>query len=45
MGQDEKVMAGEMHRISLWLGGLVLAIGGLYYFFVHRHMKQEKPDR
>ncbi len=45
MGQDEKVMAGEMHRISLWLGGLVLAIGGLYYFFVHRHMQQEKPDR
>jgi membrane protein DedA with SNARE-associated domain len=39
MGQDEKVMAGEMHRISLWLGGLMVCIGGLYYFFVHRHMK------
>ena len=21
MGQDEKLMAGEMHRITLWLGG------------------------
>jgi membrane protein DedA with SNARE-associated domain len=38
-GQDEKLMAGELHRISLWLGGVVLALGGLYYFFVHRHMK------
>jgi len=39
MGQDEKLMQGEMHRISLWLGGAMLALGGLYYFFVHRHMK------
>ena len=38
MGQDEKVMAGELHRISLWLGGAMLVLGGLYYFFVHRHM-------
>lgn len=42
MGQDEQVMAGEMHKISLWLGGLMLVIGGLYYFFVHRHMKADK---
>ena len=40
MGQDEKVMAGELHRISLWLGGAVLVLGGLYYFFVHRHMRR-----
>lgn len=39
MGQDEKLMAGEMHRITLWLGGAMLLLGGLYYFFVHRHMK------
>jgi membrane protein DedA with SNARE-associated domain len=38
-GQDEKLMAGEMHRITLWLGGVVLALGVIYYFFVHRHMK------
>src|SRR6185295_5234162 len=43
MGQDEKLMAGEMHRISLWLGGAMLGLGALYYFFVHRHMKG-KPE-
>lgn len=43
MGEDEKVMAGELHRISLWLGGAMLVLGGLYYFFVHRHMKK-KPE-
>jgi membrane protein DedA with SNARE-associated domain len=38
-GQDEKLMAGNLHRISLWLGGAMLVLGGMYYFFVHRHMK------
>jgi membrane protein DedA with SNARE-associated domain len=42
MGQDEKVMKGELHQISLWLGGAMLVLGGLYYFFVHRHMKEAK---
>jgi membrane protein DedA with SNARE-associated domain len=41
MGQDEKLMKGEMHRISLWLGGAMLALGGMYYFFVYRKMKAE----
>ncbi len=41
MGQDEKLMKGELHRISLWLGGAMLVLGGLYYFFVHRHMKKQ----
>jgi membrane protein DedA with SNARE-associated domain len=40
MGQDEKLMAGELHRISLWLGCAMLALGTMYYFFVHRHMKK-----
>ena len=40
MGQDEKLMRGELHRITLWLGGAMLVLGGLYYFFVHRHMKR-----
>ena len=43
MGQDEKLMKGELHRISLWLGGAMLALGAMYYLFVHRHMK-ESPD-
>jgi membrane protein DedA with SNARE-associated domain len=38
MGEDEKLMQGELHRITLWLGGAMLVMGGLYYFFVHRHM-------
>jgi membrane protein DedA with SNARE-associated domain len=38
MGQDDQLMKGEYHRITLWLGGAVLVLGGLYYFFVHRHM-------
>jgi membrane protein DedA with SNARE-associated domain len=42
-GQDEKLMHGDLRRMALWLGVSALALGGLYYFFVHRHMKQ-KPD-
>jgi membrane protein DedA with SNARE-associated domain len=39
-GQDEELMRGSVHRISLWVGGLTLLIGALYYFFVHRHMRR-----
>jgi membrane protein DedA with SNARE-associated domain len=39
MGQDEQLMKGELHRVSLWLGGAMVVLGGMYYFFVHRHMK------
>ena len=41
-GQDEKLMSGEVHRLTLWLGGAMLVLGGLYYFFVHRHMREKK---
>ncbi len=41
MGQDEKLMQGEMHRITVWLGGAMLVLGGLYYFFVHRQMHRK----
>jgi membrane protein DedA with SNARE-associated domain len=40
MGQDEKLMAGQLHRVSLWLAGAMLVLGGIYYFFVHRHMRK-----
>lgn len=40
MGQDESLMKGEYHRITLWLAGAMVVLGGLYYFFVHRHMKK-----
>jgi len=41
MGQDEQLMKGEYHRVTLWLAGAMLVLGGLYYFFVHRHMKKK----
>ncbi|MDB6023000.1 MAG: DedA family protein [Pedosphaera sp.] len=39
MGQDEKLMKGQYHQIVLWVGGAMIVLGGIYYFFVHRHMK------
>lgn len=39
-GADEQLMKGELRSLTLWLGGAMLVLGGLYYFFVHRHMKQ-----
>ena len=41
MGQDEKLMKGELHAITLWLGGAMLVLGGLYYFFVYRQMHRK----
>jgi hypothetical protein len=32
-------MKGEYHRIAIWLAGIMVVLGGLYYFFVHRQMK------
>lgn len=37
-GQDEQLMKGELHRITLWLGGAMVFLAVVYYFFVHRHM-------
>jgi membrane protein DedA with SNARE-associated domain len=39
MGQDEQLMKGELHRISIWLVGILTVLGALYYFLVHRYMK------
>jgi membrane protein DedA with SNARE-associated domain len=44
MGKDEKLMAGELHRITLYLAAAMLALGGLYYFFVHRQMKKKMTN-
>ena len=38
-GQDEALMKGELHRVTLWVVGAFLVLGGIYYLFVHRHMK------
>src|SRR5438132_1181636 len=42
MGQDEKLMRGELRHLTMWLAGAALCLGGLYYFFVHRHMRAQK---
>jgi membrane protein DedA with SNARE-associated domain len=39
MGQDQQLMKGEAHRVSLWVGGAMLILGTMYYLFVHRQMK------
>src|SRR6478736_2657392 len=36
------ISKGEMHKVTFWLVGFVGVVGVLYYFFVHRHMKQAK---
>ncbi len=45
MGQDERLMQGELHRISLWLIGILAVLGAMYYFLVHRFMKPGKKDQ
>lgn len=42
-GQDPDLMAGQLRHVTMWLGGAALVMGGLYYFFVHRHL-QKKAD-
>lgn len=41
-GQDEALMKGELHRITLWAVAAFVVLGVVYYFFVHRHMKAEE---
>lgn len=38
-GQDMALMRGDLHALALWVGGGALALGGIYWFFVHRHMQ------
>ena len=41
-GQDQALMNGELHSITLWAAGLLAVLGVIYYFFVHRHMQAAK---
>ena len=41
-GQDEALMRGELHSITLWGAGVLGLLGAIYWFFVHRHMQAEK---
>jgi membrane protein DedA with SNARE-associated domain len=44
MGQDLQQTEHMTHTLTIWVGGLMLAIGGLYYFFVHRQMKHKPVE-
>ncbi|HZP12136.1 MAG TPA: DedA family protein [Nevskiaceae bacterium] len=41
-GKDEALMRGDLHRITLWLAGAVVVLGGLYYAFVQRTIKNAR---
>jgi membrane protein DedA with SNARE-associated domain len=41
-GQDEALLNGELHRITLWVGGVLLFLGTIYYLFVHRQMRAHR---
>ena len=43
-GQDEALMHGELHRVTRWVAGAFVVLGAMYYLFVHRQMKETKPD-
>jgi membrane protein DedA with SNARE-associated domain len=39
-GKDEALRNGDMTAITFWLAGLVVVLGSLYYFLVHRQMRR-----
>ncbi len=38
-GQDPALLAGDLHRITLWLIGAIAVLGALYWVFVYRYMR------
>lgn len=42
-GQDKELMAGNLHRITIWCVGMLIVLGALYFGLVHRHMKPRGP--
>ncbi|HWA29219.1 MAG TPA: DedA family protein [Lacunisphaera sp.] len=41
-GQDESLMKGELHSITIWGAGILAVLGVIYWFFVHRQMSARK---
>ena len=41
-GQDEALMRGDLHRVTIWVAGAFVVLGTIYYLFVHRQMKAEQ---
>jgi membrane protein DedA with SNARE-associated domain len=44
MGADLRETTNLTHTLSKWLGLGALVVGGLYYFFVHRHMQDTAAE-
>jgi membrane protein DedA with SNARE-associated domain len=44
-GNDPKLLQGDMHRVMIWLVGVLAVLGALYYFFVHRHFAASPPAK
>jgi len=44
-GQNQALMNGELHALTLWAVGALAVLGAIYYFFVHRftHKKDDSP--
>jgi membrane protein DedA with SNARE-associated domain len=40
-GQDESLMRGELRQVTLWGAGVLVVLGTIYYFFVHRYMRRK----
>jgi membrane protein DedA with SNARE-associated domain len=38
-GQDAALMRGDLHALTIWIGGGSLLLGAIYWFFVHRHIR------
>jgi len=43
-GQDEALMRGDLHRVTIWVAGAFVVLGTIYYLFVHRQMKAEQKS-
>ena len=43
-GNDDQLLKGDMHRVTLWLCGAALVLGLLYYFLVHRFMTKPAKE-
>lgn len=41
-GQNDALMRGELHSITLWAVAILGVLGIVYYLFVHRQMQAEK---
>jgi len=43
-GQDAALMAGDLHRILVWMVGALVVLGALYWVLVHRYMREPSTN-